>query len=969
MWGLKEQVLLTPHLHPGARALEAPPEMKGVQEMSRILILIALISIIGVGPGLAADWDVARDWGQSPFAYWYDWNMTGYTPFQEANTQFYAAQPDGATYLSFMMNDPLITRNSLPSAICNNNSTAILLTGRPTTWASTGAPVRALIEPNQVVLSYEWCANSHIRWTAPAAGLYRIKGEWAGVCPDTTDYSDADHAPMNKAYGVVAGTKSYVSIKSSVAGALESGLIDGFKGGGTYPSAWGIPATFGTRPTQSYDVVVNLQSGETLDFTVGATDGSNNSDWYSCHGSVGLTATITSLPNGVPSDKTWSVSRDWGQFPFRYQGNYPNSATWPPTLYDEVEVNHMFMLWPADTGSIYLSYNMNNSSSWGYGRYETLNALYNNNAFPIRVTGGRTSNANGIPTTAILEPGQVALTSEWWGSSHIKWVVPADGVYRFQGEWSGVCPDSTNYGDSLHEHPERGVVAGTNVPVGIRGSSVGPLMSTMIMGFKGGGTYPAGWNVPARFGSNPSQTFDFVKTLSAGEEIYFSVGPTDGTNYYDVAATHGTAGLSATITSYSGGLPAGMNWNSKTGYTAGAPWSYEAYDSEHPGWVPFNFPASYASDWWNTMPTTTAWSGSLFKRISGDMYRGPLLAYNPYSDPYLMWTTIMIPGSLVLNPGQVVIHSTPWAEAAATFTAPAAGRYHVTGKWTAQSVATIYGDPDTNTTASVRDGAGNHLADSVISGFYNPGQTYSDDWGLVDKNTHGSNPSASFDFSVTLAANDKLRFVGDYLAGYSGIGALGIDATVAVADPPLSSIPAVKTASEGADVSITGARVSAAFDGFFYVETDNRTIGIRVNKAGHTLAEGMRADVSGSVHVLPSGEKCINAVSAHETTPAAPIVHIMPFAMANKSMNKVNLGLLVKVWGTVTQVIDDYHWTISDGSGVTVTVVAPNAGGPPVIPPPSFGNIMAVTGVCATEQSGTLARQIFARTSEDVIAH
>ncbi|MCX6376156.1 MAG: chitobiase/beta-hexosaminidase C-terminal domain-containing protein, partial [Armatimonadetes bacterium] len=62
-----------------------------------------------------------------------------------------------------------------------------------------------------------------------------------------------------------------------------------------------------------------------------------------------------------------------------------------------------------------------------------------------------------------------------------------------------------------------------------------------------------------------------------------------------------------------------------------------------------------------------------------------------------------------------------------------------------------------------------------------------------------------------------------------------------------------KKQANGASVSISRAVVSGAFSGLFYVESDDRTCGIRVQLSGHTLSAGMRADVSGLMKTNPYG--------------------------------------------------------------------------------------------------------------------
>ena len=55
----------------------------------------------------------------------------------------------------------------------------------------------------------------------------------------------------------------------------------------------------------------------------------------------------------------------------------------------------------------------------------------------------------------------------------------------------------------------------------------------------------------------------------------------------------------------------------------------------------------------------------------------------------------------------------------------------------------------------------------------------------------------------------------------------------------------VKLLPDGQSAGLTGKVVTYAAADFLYVEDDNRSCGIRVDKSGHGLQRGMRADVVG----------------------------------------------------------------------------------------------------------------------------
>jgi parallel beta-helix repeat protein len=107
-----------------------------------------------------------------------------------------------------------------------------------------------------------------------------------------------------------------------------------------------------------------------------------------------------------------------------------------------------------------------------------------------------------------------------------------------------------------------------------------------------------------------------------------------------------------------------------------------------------------------------------------------------------------------------------------------------------------------------------------------------------------------------------------------------------------------KLAGDGSGVYIAGAVVTAAFPDFFYIESDNRACGIRVNKTGHSLASGMRAYVVGAPSTT-SGERCIAASDAHRADPPNDSGAVDPLGLTNKALGGGTFGLQGGVWGWV----------------------------------------------------------------------
>lgn len=73
------------------------------------------------------------------------------------------------------------------------------------------------------------------------------------------------------------------------------------------------------------------------------------------------------------------------------------------------------------------------------------------------------------------------------------------------------------------------------------------------------------------------------------------------------------------------------------------------------------------------------------------------------------------------------------------------------------------------------------------------------------------------------------------------------------------TIETVKSLPDASHVDIKGYLVTGAFSTFFYVESDDRTTGIRIYKPNHGVQTGMRVDVSGKVFTNVAGERYIIA--------------------------------------------------------------------------------------------------------------
>ncbi|MEN6521291.1 MAG: hypothetical protein ABFD46_09105 [Armatimonadota bacterium] len=134
-------------------------------------------------------------------------------------------------------------------------------------------------------------------------------------------------------------------------------------------------------------------------------------------------------------------------------------------------------------------------------------------------------------------------------------------------------------------------------------------------------------------------------------------------------------------------------------------------------------------------------------------------------------------------------------------------------------------------------------------------------------------------------------------------------------------------------VSVGGQVVTAAYDGYFYIEASDRSAGIRVDRPAHGLSAGQMVNVVGKTLTNDDSERYIAAVAVGKTG----LGSVGPFGMSNKSVGGTdllsdgnvvqcgvldglgpnNIGMLIKVWGTVTQKDPSGSYVyIDDGSGL-----------------------------------------------------
>ncbi len=226
-------------------------------------------------------------------------------------------------------------------------------------------------------------------------------------------------------------------------------------------------------------------------------------------------------------------------------------------------------------------------------------------------------------------------------------------------------------------------------------------------------------------------------------------------------------------------------------------------------------------------------------------------------------------------------------------------------------------------------------------------------------------------------------------AGWSdavGIGVCDIDGQARLngvvdigSDEYWAGSEGVKLADDGSQVCIDGI-VTAAWTGFFYVESPDRVFGIRCN-ASAPPHQGQRAVIYGTMATVGGERTLTNAQVVPGTLVSAPVPE--PLFLSNSALGGGafglqqgitdveglnNIGLLVRTTGKVVGIdtASPPAWfTIDDGSGVNVKCVVPD--GVTVNPAWSY---VTVTGISSCEIVSTELHSLLrVRTQGDIVAY
>lgn len=193
---------------------------------------------------------------------------------------------------------------------------------------------------------------------------------------------------------------------------------------------------------------------------------------------------------------------------------------------------------------------------------------------------------------------------------------------------------------------------------------------------------------------------------------------------------------------------------------------------------------------------------------------------------------------------------------------------------------------------------------------------------------------------------------------------------------PPYAIGAIKVCPDGETVTLAGKVVTHVLgSGIFYLEEDDRSAGIKVQKASHGVTVGDRVTVSGSLATDANSERYIAATSATVSGDGL----ILPMYLVNRDLGGGdlyysagppasgqmgvtggfglnNIGLLVRTSGTIVQAdsASPPQWfRIDDGSGVSVKVDLSLPQGGPVPMQAGEDDFVTVTGISSCEVSGT----------------
>ncbi len=184
-------------------------------------------------------------------------------------------------------------------------------------------------------------------------------------------------------------------------------------------------------------------------------------------------------------------------------------------------------------------------------------------------------------------------------------------------------------------------------------------------------------------------------------------------------------------------------------------------------------------------------------------------------------------------------------------------------------------------------------------------------------------------------------------------------------------------------IRMGGAIVTAQFAGYMYVQPASRLWGLRVDSSVYSYAVGDRLTIAGPIETNSDFERCIEASSTtHSGTGSCAPIGVPLRSLGGVSyqydqstgagqigvksgVGLNNIGLLVRVWGRVTEIDPEGAWFIIDDGSVPAKCLVPDG----VTIDPGW-DYVAVTGVSSCEvSSGDVNRVVRVRQSSDIVSY
>lgn len=186
---------------------------------------------------------------------------------------------------------------------------------------------------------------------------------------------------------------------------------------------------------------------------------------------------------------------------------------------------------------------------------------------------------------------------------------------------------------------------------------------------------------------------------------------------------------------------------------------------------------------------------------------------------------------------------------------------------------------------------------------------------------------------------------------------------------PVVTVGEAKGLENGVTVVIPGVIVTAAYPDSIFVEQVDRASGIKVRINNADVCEGQMVDVVGVIATLGGEKQVINARVTKTPSPAAELrplaMPIKALALSSKGAGPNSLGLLVRTWGRVKEIIEGQPpvVVIEDGPGCILNV-HPSADARI----PKVGDFVTVTGVASvdTGSNGEQVRAVRTRRGSDL---